>query len=395
MMIPMARLTGILVRLAAGSTVAAALLFIAAPATHAQSGAAKSASAKPDSAKKSKSDSSKKKNKANDTTPKAPKLPNAPLFKSDAVFEATLKFNIKAVKKEKGDKAPWHAATLTYADSVATGGTRVVPLRVRTRGIWRLKNCEFPPLRLNFANKDVKGTVWRDLDEPKLVSYCKSMASYDQFVLQEYQLYRIYRLLTPVSHQVRLMRMTYADSASGKVENTRYAFIVEDPAQMALNNGGKILNVTGATSEDLEGEPATLTYLFQYMIGNTDFSIGGLHNAELLALPNGQYLPIAYDFDFSGAIDAPYATPDPSLSITRVRDRQYRGWCQQNALVPVVAEKFKAKKDAIYALYSDKVGSLMNPKTVKETLEYFDSFYAAIATQKEIERKILRDCRKP
>jgi len=131
------------------------------------------------------------------------------------------------------------------------------------------------------------------------------------------------------------------------------------------------------------------------MIGNTDFSFGGLHNAELIGLPNGHYLPIAYDFDFAGAIDAPYATPDPSLTITRVRDRQYRGWCQQNALVPGVAEKFKAKKDAIYALYSDNVGALMNPRTVKETLEYFDAFYAAIATPKEIERKILRDCRKP
>ena len=385
MTLPMARLSGILARLVAGSTVA--VMFVAVQPVSAQGAQAKAASAKADSGKK-------KKDKANDTTPKTPKMPDAPLFKSSAVFEATLKMNIKAVKKDKGENAPWHAATLMYADSSATGGSRTVPLRVRTRGIWRLRNCEFPPLRLNFANKEVKGTVWHDLDEPKLVSYCKSMASYDQFVLQEYQLYRIYRLLTPVSHQVRLMRMTFADSASGKVENTKYAFIVEDPAHTALMNGGKILKVTGATSDDLDGEQATLAYLFQYMIGNTDFSFGGLHNAELLALPNGQHMPIAYDFDFSGAIDAPYATPDPSLIITRVRDRQYRGWCQQNALVPAVAEKFKAKKDAIYALYTDQVGALMNPKVVKETLEYFDSFYAAIATQKEIEKKILRDCRK-
>jgi hypothetical protein len=266
-------------------------------------------------------------------------------------------------------------------------------VRVRTRGIWRLKNCEFPPLRLNFTNKEAKGSVWHDLDEPKLVSYCKSLATYDQYVLQEYQLYRIYRLLTPVSHQVRLVRMSYADSASGKVENAKYAFISEDPAHVAANNGGKILKVTGATQEDLQPEQATLAYLFQYMIGNTDFSFGGLHNAELLALPNGQYLPIAYDFDFSGAIDASYATPDPSLTITRVRDRQYRGFCQQNALVAPVAEKFKAQKEAIYALYSDPIGALLNPRVVKETLQYFDEFYATIATPKEIERKILRDCR--
>lgn len=390
---PMARLTGILARFVAGSTVAAAVTLLATPAMHAQSGPVKSGGS--NSPKKEKSDSSKKKDKDNDSTPKAPKLPDAPLFKTSAIMEATLKFNIKAVKKDKGDEAPWHAATLSYADPSAPGGSRVVPVRVRTRGIWRLKNCEFPPLRLNFANKEVKGTVWHDLDEPKLVSYCKSLNSYEQYVLQEYQLYRVYRLLTPVSHQVRLLKMSYADSASGKIENTKFAFIVEDPASVAVNNGGKILKVTGATSDDLEAEQATLAYLFQYMIGNTDFSFGGLHNAELLALPNGQYMPIAYDFDFAGAIDAPYATPDPSLVITRVRDRQYRGWCQQNSLVPAVAEKFKAKKDAIYALYSDSIGTLINPKTVKETLEYFDSFYATIATQKEIERKILRDCRKP
>lgn len=376
----------VLARLALCSALAAAGTLAVSPSVQAQ-GAPPKAKAPKDSAKK-------KDKAADDTMPKVAKLPDSPLFKSQAVFDVTLKMNIKAVKKDRADNGPWHAASLSYADSGAPGGTRVVPVRVRTRGIWRLKNCDFPPLRLNFANKEAKGSVFHDLDEPKLVSYCKGMANYDQYVLQEYQLYRIYRLLTPVSHQVRLMRMTYTDSASGKVDNTKYAFIVEDPAHVAAHAGGKILKVQGAGPDDLEPEPATLAYLFQYMIGNTDFSFGGLHNAELLALPNGHYLPIAYDFDFAGAIDASYATPDPTLSITRVRDRLYRGFCQQNALVPTVAETFKAKKDAIYALYSDPVGALMNPRVVKETLEYFDAFYATIASPKEIERKITRDCRK-
>src|SRR5215203_4644678 len=115
MTLPMARLTGILARVVAGSTIAAAVTLLATPAARAQNGPAKSASTKPDSAKKAKSDSSKRKDKDkdNDSTPKAPKLPAAPLFKTNAVLEATLKFNIKAVKKEKGDNAPWHAAVLS------------------------------------------------------------------------------------------------------------------------------------------------------------------------------------------------------------------------------------------------------------------------------------------
>lgn len=330
---------------------------------------------------------------AADSGPKAPKLPNSPLFRSQALLDVTFTLNIKAIKKDKGDKAPWHSATLSYADSKAPGGTRVVPVRARTRGIWRLKNCEFPPVRLNFVNKDVQGSVFHDLDEPKLVGYCKGMSNYEQYVLQEYQLYRIYRLLTPVSHQVRLLRMTYVDSATDKAAATKFAFIVEDPAHVAANIGGRIMKVLGATSDDLDGEQATLAYLFQYMIGNTDFSFGGLHNAELVALPTGSNVPIAYDFDFAGAIDASYATADTSLRITRVRDRQYRGFCEQNALVPTVLQRFREKKAAIYALYSDAVGALMAPKTVKETLEYFDAFYATIADAKDVERRILRDCR--
>ena len=97
-----------------------------------------------------------KKAKVADTTPKAPKLPDAPLFRDVSVLDVTFTTNLKALKRDKSEQAPWHAATIAYADSDAPGGKRVVPLRVRTRGIWRLKNCDFPPLRFNFANKEVK-----------------------------------------------------------------------------------------------------------------------------------------------------------------------------------------------------------------------------------------------
>ena len=377
-------LQAILVRLVLGSSLA--LVVHAAPALGAQDAPPKKKSPKTEQPKAQKAKT--------DTGPKVAKLPNSPLFKSVEPLEVTLTANIKQIKKDRSDKAPWRAATLSYSDTNAPNDKRVVPVRVRTRGIWRLKNCDFPPLRLNFVNKDAKGSVFHDLDEPKRVGACKGMANYEQYLLQEYQLYRAYRLLTPMSHQTRLLKMTYVDSASAKVEMTKWAFVVEDPAHLAAHFGGKIMNVLGATQEDLDGEQATLAYLYQYMIGNTDFSFGGLHNAELLALPTGVNMPIAYDFDFAGAIDASYATPDTSLRITRVRDRQYRGFCEQNPLVPKVLQLFRDKKPAIYALYSDQIGALMAPKVVKETLAYFDAFYATISDPKEIDKRILRECRK-
>jgi hypothetical protein len=267
-----------------------------------------------------------------------------------------------------------------------------VPARIRTRGIWRLKNCEFPPIRLNFTNEAVKGTAFRGLDEPKLVNYCRNTDDYEQYILQEFQLYRVYRLLTPVSHAARLIKLTYADSASGKAEASRYAFIVEQPGELAARIGGKMLKIKGAGPSDLEPVQATLASIFQYMIGNTDFSVSGLHNAELLSMPLGEYYPVLYDFDFSGAVNARYATPDPSLSIKRVRDRLYRGYCVPNDIYPEVIARFNAKKDSIYALYRDPLGKLMNARVADETLKYFDDFYRIINDPRALKREVIDAC---
>src|SRR5258705_3609600 len=129
---------------------------------------------------------------------KAPKEPKAekevPLFfQSGAPLAMTLTSNIKQIRKDKGEESPWRWASLTY-DSA--GKPAQMPIKARTRGIWRLRNCTFPPIRLNFSDKATKGTLFHDLENPKLVSYCKDTDPYEQYILQEYQLYRIYQLLT-------------------------------------------------------------------------------------------------------------------------------------------------------------------------------------------------------
>ena len=320
----------------------------------------------------------------------AKKLKVPPFFRSEAPLAVTLTTNIRQLRKDKGDKAPWHAATVATTDS--TGKPVVVSTTARTRGIWRLKNCDFPPTRLKFVNKHTKGTIFHDLDEPKLVSYCRNSDIYEQYILQEFQLYRVYRLLTPLSHQVRLVQMTYVDSANAKVEAKRYGFLMEDPAQVAARFGGMMLKQTGAGADDLDPKHAAMAFVFEYMIGNTDFSFSGLHNTELVQIATGEILPVVYDFDYAGAVDASYATADPIMRSARVRDRQFRGFCSLKTSYVAVLELFKAQKNAIYALYADEIGRLMTPRTVKSTLSYFDDFYRDIATPRDFEKRVLGDC---
>jgi len=319
------------------------------------------------------------------TPPAVPRL-----FRSETPLTATFTLNIKQIRKERGDNAPWHAATISYPDSAS--GLVTVPMRARTRGIWRLKNCEFPPIRIKVRDSESKKTLFHDIEEPKLVNFCRNNSMYEEYILQEFMLYRVYQLLTPVSQRVRLVRMTYVDSATSKTEATRYGFIAEDPVQLAARLDGKVAKEKGAKADDLDPTQSAIAFLFQYMIGNTDFSFGGLHNSTLIRLSDGNIVPVAYDFDYAGAVNATYATPDPTLRIKSVRDRQFRGYCAFKNDYVKVLDLFKAKKDAIYALYADSLGQLLQPRTVKETLSYFDDFYKQIQLPRNAQRQIFDDC---
>lgn len=311
-------------------------------------------------------------------------------FDDETPLTVTFKADLRRLRGDK-TKSPWRDASITW--TAPDGKEVVIPVRARTRGIWRRRMCDFPPLRLNFARATSEGTPFHGLDRPKLVNYCRGGDDYERLILRELQLYRIYQLLTPVSHKVRLMRMTYVDK-DDKPLTTRWAILLEEPVAMAARTNGRMFDAMGATAKDLERRHDVLVGLFQYMIGNTDYSIHQLHNMELVArLADGAYLPVAYDFDFSGAVNAPYATPDPKLSIRRVRDRLFRGHCATPEEFKAGFAEFLEKKDAIYALYSDEIGKLLDERSVRETLEYFDEFFETISDEGRAKRSIIDACR--
>lgn len=324
--------------------------------------------------------------------PNAEKKPKDPgvFFNSEEPVSLTITTNISRIRKDKGDNSPWRPATISYTD--AAGKTIAVPATLKTRGIWRRKNCDFPPIRLNFKRDSTKGTLLQGLDQPKLVNYCRDDDVYEQYLLQELQLYRVYNQLTPMSHKMRLLQVTYVDSATGKAHAKRYALLQEEPGALADRLKGPRLKLTGATPDDMEPFYNALVGVFQYLIGNTDWSIAGLHNIELMAQPDGRVIPVAFDFDFSGAVNARYATVDPSLTVRRVRERLYRGYCGPEEEYSKVFALFNEKKPAIYALYTDSIGKLMSPRIVKETMEYFDEFYKTINDSRRAKREIAESC---
>ena len=305
-------------------------------------------------------------------------------------LQATLTTNIKRIRGDKSQTSPWRSAVFSYTDTA--GKPVVIPTQIRTRGIWRLNHCEMPPIRMNFKSEVTKGTLLHGVDKPKLVNYCRDTDDYEQYLLQEFQLYRIYNLITPSSHRARLLSLSYVDSASGKEVAKRYALLLEEPDVTAARTGGAILEQKGAIGGDLDPFHDVVVGVFNYFIGNTDFSTYALHNVELVAKPNGEIVPIAFDFDFSGVINTTYATPDPKLPIQNVRSRMFRGYCHTAEEYAQVFAKFNEQKDAIYGLYSDDIGKLIKPRIVEGTLKYYDEFYKTINDPKRAKKEIAEDC---
>jgi hypothetical protein len=306
------------------------------------------------------------------------------LYSRETPLAITLTTNIGQLRHDRGDKAPWRAATLTITDSA--GKAVVLQARAKTHGMWRLKHCDLPPLRLDVSGNAAKKTELQGMGQPKIVNSCRDSDSYEQLLLSELQAYRAYQLVTPASHRVRLARTTWTDSASGKSPIARYMILMEDPDKMAERLGGKLLKEKGASATDLEPAQGAIALLFEYMISNLDFSFRALHNTELVGLPDGTYLPVVYDFDFSGVVDAPYATVDPQFGVKSVRQRVFRGFCAHRVEYPAAAALFLSKKDSIYALYGDGIGKLMDARRVRETLRFYDEFFETISSPRRAER---------
>ena len=310
------------------------------------------------------------------------------LFRSDSVLPITLRTDVRSLFRDRDTtKKVWREATLTYAES---GGAITVPLRMRTRGIYRLKTCDDPPIRLAFSDSAVRGTLFKGLHHPKLVVPCRTGSDYEQLILQEYAIYRVLNLITPVSLSARLLHVTFEDVNGRAKPQTQYAFITEDPERLARRLGGTLDVAGGISVKDLTSDNAALLTVFQYFIGNTDWSLPGLHNATAI-LVQDTILPLVWDFDWSGVVDAPYAKPDPRLGIHRVRERIWWWRCMSAAELEPVLARFEALRDTITALYRAIPG--LEPRELQRTQSYYDEFYRAIADRARFVRNVVRrDC---
>jgi len=310
----------------------------------------------------------------------------AVLFEENGVIEARLSGPLDSVLEDsvKREEQPF----LIHVDGAD------IPVKVRLRGKSRARICAFPPLRLNFTGSDTRQTVFEGQKKLKLVTHCRNGDGGDTSLLEEYATYRIFSLLSEYSYRVRLLHISYEDP--GDAAKQQYGFVIEPKKQLLTRTGGEWAKLPGVRLSRLEDKQAALVYVFQYLVGNTDWSLVTAegsdtccHNIDLLAI-DSQLNLVPYDFDLSGLVNAGYAKPDASLHIKSVRQRRYRGYCTDNEALADAIRRIKSKKAEILRVFEELPG--YPDKAEADNVKYLGKFFEMAENEPKLIKSFAKAC---
>jgi hypothetical protein len=289
----------------------------------------------------------------------------------------TIATDLETLINERKGEDPL-SAMLTFSDAGKQKFS--LGIEVSSRGKFRRRKCDFPPLRLDFPRKLLQEQGFQpEFRKLKLVTHCldSQLESQDN-ILKEYLAYRIYNELTSYSFRAQLVRIDYIDTEKKVRKIRRYGIILEDMDELAMRLGGEeCKNCYGVPAEDMDAALENIMCVFQYMLGNTDWSIAMVRNIKLLTpAGGGRYITIPYDFDFSGFVAPSYATPDANYGLTSTKQRVFLGrehsWPEFAKTIALFVEK----KPAILQMVQR--AKLLSLEARQECIGYLESFYREI-----------------
>jgi hypothetical protein len=290
-----------------------------------------------------------------------------------------------------GDDPSYHKGTLIYTEP--DGSEVQIDIRARARGNFRKRpeNCDFPPLKIQFSEEDTPGTLFSGISDLKIVSHCQSgFPEFEQYVLQEFLIYRLYNIFTDISFRVRLVRIRYIDQGSSGDSVFHFAFFLENPEAMAARNGCTILELGSVPPDRLDQEQYILIDFFNYMIINTDYSIPVVHNIELIS--RGYFeppIPVPFDFDWSGLINIPYSYSYTGGNLSPARE--FKGPCRKRKAIKNVIAGMQEKRPEVYQLYI--TFPYLAPDVKTRVINDLNSFYETIENRRLVRQEFIKKCK--
>jgi hypothetical protein len=326
-----------------------------------------------------------------------------PLFASHDLLALSIPVNFKTLcRPRESEDCGYLGTRLDFGEP--DGKMSTIPVEVIIRGGWRslTKNCSAPLLFLRFNEDDTPGTPFEGQSVLPLTTHCgqgvsleaaanrPARSAWEQYLLREYLAHRIYNEISDYSLRARLVRISYPnpDKPSRTIHN--YAFLTEHFDSLAARNGAVRPSRGQFEAEKLDGRLAAQLAVFQYLIGNTDWSIARERNTVLFRRPDGRQEPVPFDFDMSGLVNAHYAGPAPGVPIDSVRERWFLGYCHPEVDWDALRTHFLAQQEAVLALPGQVPG--LDKKSRKQADSFLGRFFETLQDPAAWKQEVVDRC---
>lgn len=316
---------------------------------------------------------------------------NVDLFNELDPLKFTLTLDLKEFQRNKndGEYVPVHFQyrindTLSLEKS----------MRMKARGEFRRGYCSYAPFWLNIREAQVGNKYLQDVKRIKIVTHCYNSKPSNEYVLKEYLAYKIFNILSPYSFRVRLIRMNYVDTGRKNKVTESWAFMIEPEEMLAARHNAQVIKKDELSMKFMETEAMDLVAMFQYMIGNPDYSVAGRHNLKILGLEgfgSKGYTPVPYDFDYTGIVNAAYAIPGDNLGITSVTERYFMGPCREDQdYIRAMDHIEKHHHEIMEFIHSF---AYMDEDLKSEVIGYLESYFSSAKAPDFIKSKLKKTCR--
>ena len=263
---------------------------------------------------------------------------------------------------------------------------------LRARGNFRRSKCYFPPIKMKIKKSKAEGTLFEGNKNLKLVVPCLLQKEKNDNIVQEFIAYKLYEKISPFHFQTRIVEIEFVEIKKRKtVMHQLKGFLIEDDKRVADRFEGKSFE-RYIHPKAMDDVTSIQNSMFQFMIGNTDFSVAYQHNGKLL-YANKKIYPLPYDFDLCGLVDASYAIVNSNLGISSVKERKYRGFKRDESLVQDVRDQFLSKKSQFLQIINGQEPLFELASEFESTKAYLSSFFEILENDKQFSRVVIQNMR--
>jgi len=311
------------------------------------------------------------------------------LFGNEETLSLKLSYSNKNVRLHTNDST-YIKTSLAY--SAQDGIWKTMDVSIRARGNFRRDNCYFPPLKIKIEKTIAKGTLFEGNKKLKLVLPCFSCKDMNDKVIKEYMAYKLYEIVSPYHFKTRLVHIEFSEIRGSKIRMHKLlGILVEDIKNVAARHDGRVLK---RHMRALAQEPTTSVRnnVFHFMIGNTDYSTTYQHNQKLLFIDK-KMMPVPYDFDMSGLVNADYAlvsnVQNLQLNISDVTERMYKGFKRDPQIFEQVRQQFLQNKEEILETIDQYRPLFRSKKEFFTAKKFLVGFFDILSNDKKFQSDII------